>query len=133
MDSVFAAAWRDASPAIDAVFGTLFRYQPMMPGPSGGRPVPDPSRPVTEITGALTERPVDAYPETRGRRASVVAQEATSDSSIDIANMALPFAPKNGDRLVSLATGAVYEVNGPEPDGIARTQLRVVLLKSGTS
>ena len=97
----------------------------------------DPSRAPKPIVAALTEKATFVYPETRSRRGSVVAQEATQDMTIDIANAALPYDPQSGDRLTQLdpvtklPTGAIYEVNGPQPDGIARNELRVFKIKSG--
>jgi hypothetical protein len=132
MTSAFADAWSRAAPDIDARFGSLFLYQPMAPDPLGGRPIPDPGRaaPAAPIVGALGEVPVFAYPDTRSRKQSTVAQESQQDSSIDIATAALPYAPRDGDRLTDCDTGAVYQVAGLAPDGIARIQLRVIKLKS---
>ena len=121
------------------MFGSGFLYQPMMPNPQGGRPMADPSRAPKTIVAARTEKATFVYPETRSRRGSVVAQEATQDMTIDIANAALPYDPQSGDRLTQLdpvtklPTGAIYEVNGPQPDGIARNELRVFKIKSGPS
>ena len=136
MPSAFDAAWLRASPAIDAVFGSTFEYQPMIAN-NGGRSLPDPAREAKIITGALTEDATFVYPETRSRRGSAVAQEASEMITIDIALDALPYAAQSGDRLqlVTLNTagaivsrGALFKVNGPQPDGIARNELRVVKL-----
>ena len=137
--SVFDAAWLRASPAIDTVFGSLFEFQPMMANPNGGRPLADPARVIAIITGALTEKPTFVYPETRSRRASVVAQEATQEMTIDIAIAALPYDALDGDRLQEVTLdaagnvvgrGARYQLSGPQPDGIARNELRVVKMSS---
>lgn len=139
MPSTFAETWSRASSAIDRVFGESFLYTPMLPNPKGGRPIADAGRQSMIITGALTEKPTFTYPETRSRRSSVVAQEATQEMMVDIANAALPYDPQSGDRLTQVtldaageivAQGGLYEVAGPQPDGIARTELRVFKLRA---
>ena len=143
MDSAFAAAWLQASPDIDRVFGSSFLYEARCQDPAGGsRTIVDPSRPAKIILGALTEKPTFVYPETRSRRGSMVAQEATQEMMIDIASLNLPYDPQSGDRLTAVtldltgknvvARGASYEVNGPQPDGIARNELRVFKRSSGS-
>ena len=136
MSNAFATAWLQASADIDRCFGSSFEFQPMTAS-DGGRPSPDPAREAKIITGALTEDATFVYPETRSRRGSVVAQEASEMITIDIALDALPYAAQSGDRLqrVTLNTagaivsrGALFKVNGPQPDGIARNELRVVKL-----
>lgn len=125
--SVFDDVWRTNAAAFDRTFGDPlgWLFSPM--ALINGRPTADPTRAEIVITAARVEQPAFDMPLEGKRIASNTASPiASSETIIDFMSDALPFDPKNGDRIRELKTGALYEVDDVRPDGAGvRVAVRV--------
>lgn len=124
--SIFSEAWAAASVNIDTFYGEAWTFQPM--AYVGGARKPDPARGPVQIVGALDDPA--AFDDPIGKRVAhnTVEQHATTHATLDIASDALPWRPRNHDRAIRAADGAIYEITGVRQDSFARISLRVVRL-----
>lgn len=130
MASLFAQEWAAASTNIDDYYGAPFLFLPM--AHIGGKWIADADRAAAAISAALDETAALSDPvgqrNAAGMSKDIVATHATSFAMIDIASDALPYPPRNKDRLQRVEDGMVYEVSAVLQDNFARIGLRVVRL-----
>lgn len=131
MPSPFRRAAVRAGRALDRVFGEEFRVTPYgLPPTLSGSPTDvnvrralDPSRQVVTFTGAFTS--ADEEYKTEGRRMPQNAARAgvAPRPAIDVARSALPYLPKEGDRIERLETGETFDVGRTMADDVGRVTI----------
>lgn len=114
MGTIFEDAAAAHSRAADAVFSEPFLYQPfcVAAGDVNGRPSPDPVRPELRIVGYYIEGYARAFA-AETRKQGVKPEHpghASARPQLDLDIKQLHYAPRNGDRVVRLKTGAIYHV-----------------------
>ncbi len=107
-----AAAMHSA--AVDLVYGEQFVYQPfaVVAGDVNGRMAPDPDRDQITITGAFIEGYARAL-SAQARKQGVKPERpghASSRPQLDFDATQLPYAARQGDRVLRVATGVLYHV-----------------------
>ena len=114
MGTIFEDAAAAHSRAIDTTFSEHWLYQPFCAAADdvNGRPSPDPGRPELRIAGAYIEGYARAFA-AETRKQGVKPEHpghASSRPQLDLDIGQLPYAARNGDRVVRLKTGVTYHV-----------------------
>lgn len=132
MAAIFSALENRVSDAVDRLFGESFGFSPMMlPANVNARPVVDPDRLTSTVTGIF---------DARSRSVSTVGpQQGPGVSapgpwlSLDDRQFDSGQPPRRNDRLKRLTTGEVYEISEITVDGLGRTRCRLKLVAKGAA
>lgn len=139
MGTPFQDACAAASAAVDSTYCEPAIFRPM--GAAGGdvnaRQSPDPDRPVWGDD--QTVRPFVAFfPEPYARAFSGPARvqgvkaehpgHASERPYVDLALAQLPYKPRGGDQILRVATGQLFRIAEPKPDGTGRARCDVNLI-----
>jgi hypothetical protein len=129
MGTPFQDACASASDAVDSTFGEDAIFRPMAGDPNA-RPSPDPDRPVLPIVAFFPEPYARAF--SGPARVQGVKVEHPGHASerpyVDLALAQLPYAPRARDRIERIATGQMFVIAEPKPDGTGRARCDVNLL-----
>jgi hypothetical protein len=131
MPTPFENAAAMASAAVDAVYGESFQLIAMK---SRRRRqcarLADSTRPTFFAVGAYLAPFKAILPHARGSIQDDNAHKfAASTPMVSIDNANLQWPVETGDRVLRMATGDLFEVSKPLPDGIRRTVLHLTLKK----
>lgn len=129
--SLFQDAFALASEGIDDTFGECWTYLPMVKADPNGRAVPDPDRAVVTSVIAVHFGPYARAFSAETRKQGLKPERpghASSRPVFDIALCRLPYAPREGDRVVRLETGLLYHLAEPRPNGVGRAAIDLNLL-----
>jgi hypothetical protein len=122
MPTPFEAAAKNASSAIDAVFGETFTFIGMKAGVDRGSPkVLDTARPKFDVIGGYHGPSKPAFPLARGTENNQAQRHVVTEPFVSVDNGKLLWAVVTGDRVTRLKTGVQYEIARPMPDGVTRT------------
>jgi len=123
MATPFASRSAKVADAIGRAFGEGFTFLPFTTTGDPNLPgIPDTSRVQFDATGAWDGPTHSATPHARGSVQDDNAHNWTvSTPSVLVADAALLWQPKRGDRILRKLDGAVYEISKPMPDGFAST------------
>ncbi|MGY3588078.1 hypothetical protein [Bradyrhizobium sp. USDA 4350] len=109
--------------SIDKAFGESFTFLPFTSSGDVNLPkIPDTSRAQFDARGAWDGPTKSATPHARGSVQDDNAHNWTASMpSVCIADAALNWTPKRGDRCLRQLDGAVYEISSTAPDGFGST------------
>lgn len=124
MATPFPARSAKLAASIGRAFGEVFTFLPFVA--SGGDvnlpKIPDVTRVQFDATGAWDGPTSSETPHARGSIQDDNAHNVTvSMPSVLVADAALAWQPKRGDRVLRQLDGAIYEISKPMPDGFGST------------
>lgn len=122
MPTPFESAARNASRAIDVVFGETFTFIGMKVGVDRGSPkVLDTARPTFDAIGGYVDPSKSAFPLARGTENNQAQRHVVTEPFLSVDNDKLQWPVVTGDRVTREKTGVQYEIARPMPDGVRRT------------
>jgi hypothetical protein len=122
MPTPFESAAKNASAAIDAVFGETFTFIGMKAGVDRGSPkVLDAARPKFDVIGGYVDPAKTAFPTARGTANNYTQRHVVTEPFVSVDNTGMQWPAVSGDRVTRIKTGVQYEIARPMPDGVART------------
>lgn len=135
MANPFDARAAKLAASIGRAFGETFTFLPFTTTGDVNLPkLPDVSRVQFDAVGAWDGPTKSTTPHARGSVQDDNAHNwATSAPSVLVADAALTWHPKKGDRVLRQSDGAVYEISKPEPDGFGSTYLFLTARKGAAA
>lgn len=117
--SYFRSLWPDARTHLDTAFGEQVTLSPRAKKPSDpdARSIADPARPALTVIGIWDDTPNDTSALSRILPDKAVREVNDADIKLTIAKVRLPYAPRQGDRVTRLLTGATFLIATVEDNG----------------